>query len=63
MLWNKFVKTEIDMTTTYKTEEYIYAALALIGFVSATCYMLKFTQIDEEAYDAIEEEWKKLTGR
>jgi len=45
---------------TYTTEEYIYAGLALAGFVSVAGYVLTFTGIDEDVYDMIEEEWKKL---
>ena len=49
--------------TTYTTEEYVFAALAVVGFVSTASYMLTFTSIDEDAYDLVEEEWKKLTGK
>ena len=45
---------------TYTTEEYIYAGLALVGFVSVTGYMLKFAGVDDDAYDMVENEWKKL---
>ena len=49
--------------TTYTTEEYVFAALAVVGFVSVAGFAFSLTSMDEDAYDLVEEEWKKLTGR
>jgi len=46
--------------STYKSEDYIYAGIALAGFASVIYYVFKVTKIDEEAYDIVEQEWKKL---